>query len=452
MTFVKNNLARRDRLFVLAGLMFALLATSVATKFANIVVGRLIEERSIQTATDFTTHLVDGLKPFNADGVYSDLNEVEQKVLLSFARNIAHIDRLLIINVQNIVVYDSLGIRSGKRYDAPDLLEAVRTRTTITRKVPSASPDVRDRHSEYIFEAYSPIIVGDEVLGVLELYLDGGEYAQTLNQAAFFCIAVISVMTTLVLVVISLVFARSMRSRRQDLMAIEQLRETAESAKQIAEESLVKQKRFLANSAHELRTPLSILKARIDGADEFSEKAGLTRDVDRLTRLVDQLLSVARLESGAISTDDCVDLRKIVKDIISDLVPLALREGKSINLHACDHVRLVQCNEFYLAQAISNLVENALRYTPAGESVDVDVTEGGVVRVADRGPGVPQDLRDKLFEPFVQGRDRKGKAGLGLAIVAETVALHGASVQVHERDGGGAVFELVLPLARPCGS
>lgn len=444
MTFTIKALERKDRFFVIVGLLITLMAVGIASRVANLIVERLIEDRSIQIATDFTNHLVESLKPFKSDGIYSNLHNAEQKVLLGFARKVAHIDRLLIIDAQKTVVYDSLGFRLGRQYTEGDFLEAVRTQKTITRKDNPSDPDLPARHSEYVFEAYSPIIEGGEVLGVLELYFDAGEYAKTLNQAALFCLAVFSIVTACAVMMISLIFSRSMQGRRRDVIAIQQLHGVTERAKQIAEESLAKQKRFLANSAHELRTPLSILKARLDGMNRFDDKDSLISDVDRLTRLVDQLLSVARLESGMVATDDLVDLRKIAKEVISDLVPLALNDGKTINLHAPDKPVHVKCNEFYLGRAIGNLIENALRYTPAGECVDVAVMDDRTIRVADRGPGIPDEVKDRLFEPFVQGRDRKGNAGLGLAIVAETMALHQGSVNIQNREGGGAVFELRL--------
>nr|WP_246337364.1 HAMP domain-containing sensor histidine kinase [Azospirillum oleiclasticum] len=210
------------------------------------------------------------------------------------------------------------------------------------------------------------------------------------------------------------------------------------------ERSLAQQRRFTANAAHELRTPLAVLRARLDGM-EPAKAGALVPDVERMGRLVEQLLSVARLEARMVELSDGIDLGHVARDTVAHLFPLALLERKSIVLDAPAEPVPVRGNVFALEDALRNLIENALRHTPPDGAVDVTVTADATVEVGDRGPGLPETLRGQLFEPFVHGRGRRGGAGLGLAIVAETAAIHGGTAVALDRPGGGALFRLSLP-------
>lgn len=213
-----------------------------------------------------------------------------------------------------------------------------------------------------------------------------------------------------------------------------------------------RQRRFAANAAHELRTPLAVLRARLDALDDRAAAAGLTRDAERMARIVDQLLDVARLEARRAELTE-VDLVRVVRETLADLAPLALAEGKELELAAPNAPIVVRGDAGALSDALRNLLENALRVTPAGGAVETAVGADGAIEVRDRGPGVPAPMRERVFEPFQRGERSDGAArrgagaGLGLAIVAETAALHGGSVAVSDRPGGGAVFRLTLPVA-----
>jgi len=217
------------------------------------------------------------------------------------------------------------------------------------------------------------------------------------------------------------------------------------------DEALRQQRRMTANAAHELRTPLAILRARIDGLSDGAIRPALQRDVIRMTRLVEQLMTVARLEAGQVVVEGEIDLVHTVREVLADVAPLAMAQGRSVELVAPDQPVTVRGNAMALGDAVVNLVDNALRHTPDGGCVEVAVESalaggGAALEVRDRGPGVAPAERAQLFEPFWRGADRRGGgAGLGLAIVAETVAVHGGSVEVRDRAGGGAVFRIELP-------
>jgi signal transduction histidine kinase len=154
-----------------------------------------------------------------------------------------------------------------------------------------------------------------------------------------------------------------------------------------------------------------------------------------------------------IAPDEAADLRRVCLEVVEHLAPLAVKQGKSLELAAAGGAVWVHGRADLLFQAVRNLVENAVRYSPAGAVVTVEVQDIGRARVLDRGPGVPAELKDRLFERFWQDRRKERSAvregaGLGLAIVAQIAVQLGGKVSVEDRPGGGAVFSLSLRPSR----
>jgi signal transduction histidine kinase len=135
-----------------------------------------------------------------------------------------------------------------------------------------------------------------------------------------------------------------------------------------------------------------------------------------------------------------VDLVELAGDVVAQLAPLAVAEDKQVSLTAPEHAVRIVGNADALSAAVRNLVENALRFAPAGSAVEVVIADGPSIEVHDAGPGIPSEDRPHLFERFWRGRDRQGGAGLGLAIVAEVAALHGGRLSVGKSPLGGALF------------
>jgi two-component system, OmpR family, sensor histidine kinase TctE len=211
------------------------------------------------------------------------------------------------------------------------------------------------------------------------------------------------------------------------------------------EQTIEAQRGFMAQAAHGLRTPLAVLTARLDFLGDEREAAALRRDVDRMSRLVGQLLRMARLESLPLDLTRVVDLHLVAADAIADLAPLGLNHDIALALLGESTVP-VQGNHAALVLAVTNLIENALAYTPAGGLVEVEVARPGRVTVLDRGPGVPPEHRDRILQPFERGpKAREGGAGLGLAIVAQIAAAHKGRIGVEPRTGGGSAFILEIP-------
>jgi signal transduction histidine kinase len=206
------------------------------------------------------------------------------------------------------------------------------------------------------------------------------------------------------------------------------------------------QREFTADAAHELRTPLAILGTHLDSLENKQVAAALRADVERMSRLVNQLLSVATLEALAVAPDEIADLQAIAVDVAGSLAPLALKRGRSLAVTGTTAPVAVRGNAESLRQALRNLIENALQHTPSGTEVEIEVTNEPAVHVSDRGPGVPPELRNRVVQRFWRADRRKGEgSGLGLAIVSRILAAHGGRLAVDDAIGGGARFSLHLP-------
>ena len=211
------------------------------------------------------------------------------------------------------------------------------------------------------------------------------------------------------------------------------------------EQGIQRQREFNANAAHQLRTPLSVLMANVDTLKEPDIANRLRTDIEQMSRIVSQLLLVARLETVSINLDEIVDLNDAAADIAGGLAPLALASGKSIELVRSDEPVVIRTSIFAVRAALGNLIENAIKHTPTGTSVRLRVTDGPSIEVMDCGLGVPLEQSTKVFERFWRGDRSGGGAGLGLAIVDRIMKTLQGSVSVGEAPGGGALFTLIFP-------
>ncbi|WP_343714318.1 HAMP domain-containing sensor histidine kinase [Inquilinus sp.] len=204
------------------------------------------------------------------------------------------------------------------------------------------------------------------------------------------------------------------------------------------------QQRFAAMAAHEMRTPLAILTARIDSLQNPEEAEGMRGDIVRIRTMVDQLLFVARLERRDIQLDEDVDLVALARNVVAECAPLAISIGRDLALvPEVDHLP-VTGSARAIESAVSNLVQNAMRMEPAEGTVEVVVRAPADILVIDHGPGIPPAQRGLVFEPFWRRDETYPGAGLGLTIVQEAAAVHGGSVTIEETPGGGATFRLRL--------
>jgi two-component system OmpR family sensor kinase len=220
-------------------------------------------------------------------------------------------------------------------------------------------------------------------------------------------------------------------------------------------------RRFVADASHELRTPLTSIRgysemlrrgAGKSPADSELARRRIEEESIRMTGLVDDMLVLARLDQGRPLEQAPVDLQAIARDAAADA--RAVAPQRQISLNAIDPV-VVNGDDTRLRQVVGNLVRNALVHTPQNTSIEIAVSTAdsvGRISVADHGPGLVAEDMNRIFEPFYRAdpsRSRdSGGSGLGLSIVSAVVTAHGGHVKVSETDGGGATFEVELPLAR----
>lgn len=226
---------------------------------------------------------------------------------------------------------------------------------------------------------------------------------------------------------------------------IRPLVQAVNSALDKLDEALGKQREFTANAAHQLRTPLTVLTVNIDLMPDKAIAAKLRPDVDLMTRIVTQLLTVARLESLSIPLDQKVELCSCAQAAARSLGPIAISTGKSLEVEEPERAVFIRGNNSVVTAAVRNLIENALYHSPVGATVRIRVTAGPSIEVEDSGPGVPADLRERIFERFWQGERSQRGAGLGLAIVRQIMFALNGKVSVSERAGGGSLFALRFP-------
>jgi signal transduction histidine kinase len=203
--------------------------------------------------------------------------------------------------------------------------------------------------------------------------------------------------------------------------------------------------RFSENIAHELRTPIAIMQARLSVSNAALAR-DLQDDVNGMERLVGQLIDRARVGGLHIEEDNIVDLRDLAKSVCTFLAPIIVAKGRLVEVINPPNAVEVRGVSDFLFRALRNLIENAVEHSPLAATVTVEVREDGSIEVSDRGPGFPKSKLDPAQRRIERlTSDRSDGLGLGLSIVDETMAAHGGRLDLRNRpDGGSAV------MAFPC--
>ena len=218
------------------------------------------------------------------------------------------------------------------------------------------------------------------------------------------------------------------------------------AALQRLDDGIERRQRFLADAAHELRTPIAILQTRIELLPDDEQRSRLMLDVARLTNLANQLLDLQRLDAD-MTVFQPVNLVDLAAEVTADMAPLAIAAGDEISFDAETDNVTVSGDSASLSRAIVNLVQNTIIHGGRKSAIRVAVGRDGSLRVADTGPGIAEQHRQAIFEPFNRIVPLDQGAGLGLNLVKDIVTRHNGQITVGDAPGGGALFEISLPLA-----
>lgn len=221
--------------------------------------------------------------------------------------------------------------------------------------------------------------------------------------------------------------------------------EEVNAAFQRVRDGVARQRRFTANSAHELRTPIAILCARLDKMIDGPLKVELQRSATRIKTILEQLLVLAQIEErgeGTAAPD--LDLAGAIMMTIADLMPIAYENNRQMEFHPPAEAVLVRAYRWAVESVVTNLIENALRAEPPGGLVIVRLASDAIVEIVDHGEGITLQDREIIFEPFWRKSDATPGTGLGLAIAKELMEKQGGRLWVEETPGGGATFKLAF--------
>ncbi|HET9922182.1 MAG TPA: ATP-binding protein, partial [Ktedonobacteraceae bacterium] len=328
----------------------------------------------------------------------------------------------------------------------------------VSKSSPSAAPRavVRSTSSLQTSRRYLrlvPLVMGQKVVGVLRLLIEDNPRLFDVESRLGVVRDLSNTHTAFFWAFIDQAAAIIERARlRQESLQVEVLRRT---------DTL--RAALLSSVSHDLRTPLSSIKAAASSLlqddvqwDEEARRSftlSIERQADRLNRLVENLLDMSRIEAGALKPEkEWYPVDELIHDVLGHMTPFL--QGRSVETFLPDDLPPVELDYLQIDQVLTNLIENAVRYTPAGSPIEVSAKVDGaqvVICVADRGPGIPPREIERIFDKFYRVRAKEAEtrvvgSGLGLAVCKGLIEAHGGRIWAENREGGGALFCFTLPV------
>jgi signal transduction histidine kinase len=302
--------------------------------------------------------------------------------------------------------------------------------------------------------------------GVVSASIDFAGYVRIMRHFDFFWAPLLTALLTFAGALFAIpILLRSIRPSAQAAAALD----PADLSRRLPEKGVVKQllplirafnaaldrvaeafdrrRRFIADVAHELRTPLAVLNMHVDKLPVGEPKADLQRTVFRLGQMVGQMLDAERLALAARRHEE-VNLVALARLAVAEIAPLAVSHGYEVAVSAVRDEVIVSGDSHALSRALANLLGNAVAHGGGSGTIEVRVSATGTIDVVDQGPGIAAEAQERVFEPFHRERWDKDGCGLGLHLVREVMQAHGGKARLIG-GGPGAVFRLEFPAVQP---
>lgn len=407
---------------------------------------------------------------------YRDLSDESMNYLLQ-QQQLGSGGRVLMLDCDAVVSFDSNnGIMEGKIMPSPIVLDALRGNNTAI--------EGEDATGELILNTAVPIIKDKKIVGVIYYQASAAEVEAYITKIKGI-MAMLAVMVCILIGIVSFIMsgiitdpirrltkqleemAEENPDRKLTIKTGGEIGTLVESFNKMTEkirDQEDKRQEFVSNASHELKTPLSSIKLISDSllnapdADRETVEEFLTDmnvQVDRLTRIVNKLLTLTKMDSASGVTKlefNVMNLSEVCSNIVKALRPLAEQKNISLDFFA-DGAIYSRIEKDRLWEAVYNILDNSIKYTPQGGSVSMEVSKedgNAIITVEDTGIGIAPDELYKIFDRFYRvdkARAREtGGTGLGLSIALTAVELHGGNIQVESEEGKGSKFIIIIPI------
>jgi len=343
---------------------------------------------------------------------------------------------------------------------------------------------IKSKEGKNLFDAACPIEINGEIIGAVNVLRHSDAksvYVKRALSKAFLWTLFISFVSAVVILVFAILlslrikgFTRKIkdmtndnRTEKLEINGNDEISELAEAFNDLSEKVNVLEKQrteFVSNASHELKTPLSSIKLMADSIIQTPDisidyvrefLADMNEEVERLNRIVNKLLYITKMDTLAENmsgTLELINLKDIVAGIKKNLLPIAEMENKELAFEECEDI-LIMANKDILWQAVYNIVDNALKYTPKDGRVEVSLVKDGkkaIITIKDNGVGIAAEDVKRIFDRFYRvdkARSRAtGGTGLGLSIAQSAIEFHNGTIEVTSEINVGSEFRIILPL------